>query len=78
MRRRFINVGSYVFQMIETELFSDLNVFGEPDDGVTLDLDLNYVPEPPKKGFLSKMNCFNKVIITYIREQLRRAGLSLT
>ena len=52
--------------MIETELFADLNVFGDDPsggdgDGLTNDLDFNYVPESPKKGMLSKINCLNRV-----------------
>nr|CAD7461927.1 unnamed protein product [Timema tahoe] len=36
-------------QMIETECFKELNVFG-PNNTTTLDLVLDAVPEPEKKG----------------------------
>ncbi|XP_075240672.1 G protein-coupled receptor kinase 5-like isoform X2 [Convolutriloba macropyga] len=54
-------------EMIETELFADLNVFGEDPSGgeldtLTNDLDFNYVPESPKKSMLSKLNCLNKCL----------------
>ncbi|CAM9370300.1 G protein-coupled receptor kinase 5-like [Lethenteron reissneri] len=41
-------------EMIETECFKELNVFG-PDGAPTPDLDDNLPPQPPKKGLLQRL-----------------------
>uniref|UniRef100_A0A670Z6B5 G protein-coupled receptor kinase n=1 Tax=Pseudonaja textilis TaxID=8673 RepID=A0A670Z6B5_PSETE len=41
-------------EMIETECFKELNVFG-PNGTISPDLNKNYPPEPPKKGLLHRI-----------------------
>ncbi|XP_048464851.1 G protein-coupled receptor kinase 5 isoform X1 [Rhincodon typus] len=41
-------------EMIETECFKELNVFG-PNGSLSQDLDRSYTPEPPKKSFLQRL-----------------------
>ncbi|XP_070608704.1 G protein-coupled receptor kinase 5 isoform X2 [Erythrolamprus reginae] len=41
-------------EMIETECFKELNLFG-PNGTISPDLNRNYPPEPPKKGFLHRI-----------------------
>nr|XP_011715808.1 G protein-coupled receptor kinase 5 isoform X5 [Macaca nemestrina]XP_011715817.1 G protein-coupled receptor kinase 5 isoform X5 [Macaca nemestrina] len=41
-------------EMIETECFKELNVFG-PDGTLSPDLNRNHPPEPPKKGLLQRI-----------------------
>jgi G protein-coupled receptor kinase len=36
-------------EMVDTRVFEDINVFG-PENTRTIDLDLDYVPEPEPKG----------------------------
>ncbi|XP_043912014.1 G protein-coupled receptor kinase 5 [Protopterus annectens] len=42
------------YEMIETECFKELNVFG-PNNTLPPDLDRSYTPEPPKKGLLHRI-----------------------
>ncbi|XP_009696651.1 PREDICTED: G protein-coupled receptor kinase 5-like, partial [Cariama cristata] len=41
-------------EMIETECFKELNVFG-PNGTISPDLNKSYPPEPPKKGLLQRI-----------------------
>lgn len=43
-----------LLQMIETECFKELNVFG-PNGTLSPDLDRSHPPEPPKKGLLQRI-----------------------
>lgn len=43
-----------VLQMIETECFKELNVFG-PNGTLSPDLDRSHPPEPPKKGLFQRI-----------------------
>lgn len=45
---------SVFYQMIETECFKELNVFG-PNGTISPDLNKSYPPEPPKKGLLHRI-----------------------
>lgn len=48
------SVSAWPLQMIETECFKELNVFG-PDGTLSWDLNRSQPPEPPKKGLLQRL-----------------------
>lgn len=45
---------AWLLQMIETECFKELNVFG-PNGTLSPDLNRSHLPEPPKKGLLQRI-----------------------
>uniref|UniRef100_A0A669F6F3 G protein-coupled receptor kinase n=1 Tax=Oreochromis niloticus TaxID=8128 RepID=A0A669F6F3_ORENI len=58
-------------EMIETECFRDLNVFG-PHGTRSPDLDWNQPPEPPRRSLL------DRIFRRHVRKELPRASLLLT
>jgi hypothetical protein len=47
--RSFNNIALFALQMIETECFKELNVFG-PYNTIPVDLIIDAIPEPEKRG----------------------------
>lgn len=47
-------VSAPLLQMIETECFKELNVFG-PNGTLSPDLNRSHLPDPPKKGLLQRI-----------------------
>lgn len=67
--QRDSGISLLLLQMIETECFKELNVFG-PNGTLSPDLNRSQPPEPPKKGL------FHRLFRRQVREPPGQPGLS--
>lgn len=52
---RPLNDCLYCFQMIETDCFTDLNIYYKPDGTLVDDLNEYLPPPPPNRGFFARL-----------------------